>query len=71
MITELMPETIRQPALWGELDREKMERAWRAMDKLSATLGRGYCPHPRCRSKGCRLEAQGRASLAALDGAVG
>ena len=40
MITELMPETIRQPALWGELDREKRERAWRAMDKLNSTLGR-------------------------------
>jgi DNA polymerase V len=40
MITELMPETIRQPALWCELDREKRERAWRAMDKLNATLGR-------------------------------
>ena len=40
IITELMPETIRQPALWGELDREKRERAWRAMDKLNATLGR-------------------------------
>jgi DNA polymerase V len=40
MITELMPETLRQPPLWGELDREKRERAWRAMDKLNATLGR-------------------------------
>ena len=40
MITELLPETIRQPALWGELDREKREWAWRAMDKLNATLGR-------------------------------
>jgi DNA polymerase V len=40
MITELLPETIRQPALWGELDREKRERAWKAMDKLNATLGR-------------------------------
>ena len=40
MITELMPETIRQPALWGELDREKREWAWRAMDKLNANLGR-------------------------------
>jgi hypothetical protein len=37
---ELMPETIRQPALWGELDRGKGERAWSAMDKLNATLGR-------------------------------
>jgi DNA polymerase V len=40
MITELMPETITQPALWGELDWEKRERAWKAMDKLNATLGR-------------------------------
>ena len=40
MITELLPETIRQPALWGELDRERRERAWRTMDKLNATLGR-------------------------------
>ncbi|MBB5319480.1 Y-family DNA polymerase [Tunturibacter empetritectus] len=40
MITELLPETIRQPALWGELDREKRERAWKAMDKLNTTLGR-------------------------------
>lgn len=39
MITVLMPETIRQPPLWGELDHEKRERAWRAMDKLNATLG--------------------------------
>jgi len=40
IITELMPETIRQPALWGELDREKRERDWRSMDKLNAALGR-------------------------------
>ena len=40
MITELLPETIRQPALWGELDREKREQAWKVMDKLNATLGR-------------------------------
>jgi DNA polymerase V len=40
MITELMPETIRQPALWDELDREKRERAWKVMDSLNASLGR-------------------------------
>lgn len=40
MTTDLLPETVRQPALWCELDREKRERAWRAMDKLNATLGR-------------------------------
>ena len=40
MITELLPETTRQPALWGDLDRERRERVWRTMDKLYATLGR-------------------------------
>ncbi len=40
MITELLPETIRQPALWGDLDRERRERVWRTMDRLNATLGR-------------------------------
>ena len=40
MITELLPTTVRQPALWSEMDREKRERAWKAMDKLNATLGR-------------------------------
>ncbi len=40
MITELLPETIRQPALWGEMDRDRRERAWKVMDKLNATLGR-------------------------------
>ncbi len=40
MITELLPETIRQPALWGELDRDRREQAWRVTDKLNATLGR-------------------------------
>ncbi len=40
MITELLPETIRQPALWGEMDQDRRERAWKVMDKLNATLGR-------------------------------
>ncbi len=40
MITELLPETIRQPALWGELDRDRREQAWKVMDKLNAALGR-------------------------------
>ena len=40
MITELLPENIRQPALWGELDRDRREQAWKVMDKLNATLGR-------------------------------
>ena len=40
MITELLPESIRQPALWSELDRDRREQAWKVMDKLNATLGR-------------------------------
>jgi DNA polymerase V len=40
MITELLPETVRQPALWGELDRDRREQAWKVMDKLNAKLGR-------------------------------
>ena len=27
MITELLPETVQQPALWSELDRERLETA--------------------------------------------
>ena len=41
MISELLPEEVRQPALWGELDRERRERAWKTVDQLNATLGRG------------------------------
>ena len=40
MITELLPETVRQPALWCDIDREKRERAWKIMDSLNASLGR-------------------------------
>ena len=41
MISELLPEAVRQPALWGDLDRERRERAWKTVDQLNATLGRG------------------------------
>ncbi len=40
MITELLPETVRQPALWSEVDHEKRERAWKVMDGLNASIGR-------------------------------
>ena len=39
MITELLPETIRQPALWGEMDRDRRVQAWKVMDKLNAIPG--------------------------------
>jgi hypothetical protein len=40
MITELLPETMRQPALWSEPNREKRDWAWKTMDKLNARHGR-------------------------------
>ncbi|WP_179639813.1 Y-family DNA polymerase [Tunturiibacter empetritectus] len=40
MITELLPETVRQPALWNDIEREKRERVWKVMDGLNADLGR-------------------------------
>ncbi len=66
-MTELLPETIRQPTLWGELDREKRERAWRAMDKLNATLGRDTVRILGAGPKGRGLEAQSRVSLVQVD----
>ena len=41
MITELLPETVQQPALWSEIDRERRKRAWKTVDRLNGTLGRG------------------------------
>lgn len=40
MITELLPGTTLQRALWGELEHERRARAWKVMDRLNATLGR-------------------------------
>ena len=36
MITELLPEGVRQPALWADLDRERRGRVWKTMGKLNA-----------------------------------
>ena len=41
MITELLPEAVQQPALWSELDCERRGRAWKTVDRLNTTLGRG------------------------------
>ncbi len=35
MITELLPDAVQQPALWSELDRERRERAWKTVDRLT------------------------------------
>jgi DNA polymerase V len=40
MISELLPETVRQPALWSDIDREKREKLWKVVDCLNADLGR-------------------------------
>ena len=41
MTTELLPEAVQQPALWSESYRERRERAWKKVDRLYASLGRG------------------------------
>jgi len=40
MISELMPETLQQAALWSELEREKRAKVWKVVDSLNANLGR-------------------------------
>ena len=40
VITDLLPEAIRQPALWSEIDRDKRDKLWKTMDSLNAALGR-------------------------------
>jgi len=40
MITNLTPETIRQPTLWGELDREKRNGPGRRWTSSTHPLGR-------------------------------
>jgi DNA polymerase V len=57
MSTELLPEAVRQPALWTELDRDKRERAWKAMDSYPRAR---YRSTPQRRPKGRYLEAQSR-----------
>ena len=39
MITELLPETVKRSALWDDLDRERRERVWRTMDRLTCRWG--------------------------------
>ena len=70
MITELLPETIRQPALWGELDRDRRE-SMEGHGQAQRHPRARYSTYPRRRAEGCRLEAQSGASLAALDHAMG
>ena len=55
---------IRKPALCGELDREKRERPWGAMNKLNATRGRDTV---RILVAGPKGAAQDRAALVALE----
>lgn len=40
VLTELLPETFRQPSLWSDIDREKRAKLWRVVDDLNADLGR-------------------------------
>ena len=40
IISELMPEHMQQPALWGDMDREKRAKLWKVVDSLNADLGK-------------------------------
>ena len=40
MISELPLEAVRQPALWGDLDKKRRERAQKSVNRLNATLER-------------------------------
>ncbi len=71
MITGLMPGAIWQPALWGELDREKRERASKRLDKFTRDSRAQYRPHPWCRAQRCCLEAQGGGFVPAMDDTMG
>jgi hypothetical protein len=66
MITEPMPETIRQPALWGELDREKRERAWKPW--TSSTPPSGAIPSASLEPVPRMLPGSSGQSIARLDG---
>lgn len=39
VLTELLPESKRQPSLWSALDREKRAKLWRVVDSLNANHG--------------------------------
>ena len=41
ILTELVPETSRQPALWPAVDRERRAQLWKVVDGLNLKLGRG------------------------------
>ena len=71
VLTELLPETMHQPSLWGELDREKRAKLWRVVDSLNADLGRDSGAPSECGARSSFLEAEGIAPLATagpLDG---
>ena len=40
IFSELLPETVQQPSLWSEIEREKRAKLWRVVDSLNADLGR-------------------------------
>lgn len=41
ILTDLVPETCRLTSLWGVADRDRRDRAWRAMDDVNGKIGRG------------------------------
>lgn len=41
LLTELVPETTQQAALWSDMDRERRAKLWKVVDGLNLSLGRG------------------------------
>ena len=41
ILSELIPETSRQPSLWPAIDRQRRAQLWKVVDELNLTLGHG------------------------------
>ncbi len=41
ILTELVPKTVQQPALWLDVDRERRAKLRKVVDGLNLCLGRG------------------------------
>ena len=71
MITDLLPEAVRQPVLWSKLERERRERVWKEMDKLNASLGRDTIRMLSAGSPAAGRKLQAQHRFASVDGTLG
>ena len=71
MITELLPETHPATCPLGRAGPGSTGTSMEGHGQAQRHSRARYRPHPRRWAKGCRLEVQGGASLAAMDHALG